>query len=99
MSNIVPNQICYVFIQNSFLLVASEIRDTPKPIILRIDDRKSTIVAILDFKIGSNFKDVEMWIWYFIHYTVQCPDTISAAKLLEIAHCEKNQVQGSLETF
>ena len=99
MSNIVPNQICYVFIQNFLPVVAWEIRNIPKPTTLRIDDRKSAIVAILDFKIGSNFKDVEMWIWYFIHYTVQCPDTISAAKLLEIAHCEKNQVQGSLETF
>ena len=53
MSNIVSNEICYVFIQNSFLVVASE-----RPIILRIDDRKSAIVPIINFKIGSNLKNM-----------------------------------------
>ena len=73
---VVSNQICYVFIQ-SFL---TEIRDILKTIALRIDDRKSAIAAILDFKIGSNLKDViffcllHFWLctvsWYSLQWFI-----------------------------
>jgi hypothetical protein len=56
-NSVVLKQISHVFIQNFLLVLAWEIMNIPKPIILRIDGRKSATLlhqAFLHFEKGGN---------------------------------------------